>query len=359
MSETRDEMTLERACEILTEHQHRNGRWRPLSGSAVCCYGDVIVSELTGFEAITVAAAYQPAPAAPPRGAAEGDGDAAMRRNDMPQSEALAAAVGVLRGALASPHPGDLWVANFDGFDFHRAAALSRPMIDALLAAAEARPELNVTIGERDVADELAGAFAELMGGRVVGVTRDGEAEAPTLRSQVMALAALKDGWYDGEGAAYDPKRLAAVAGLLERLAGIATGQVYPVPSGLSEPSGLIRVEWGDRPRDDSLEIDPVTLGARMHLYDLDSGETLIGEIMPESLAEARPRVGEATRKVLATIAETIRIARENEGCTPCYVLVSRPVTGVGRWLDVELFEAALKELDLPHFITLSMECKP
>lgn len=128
-------------------------------------------------------------------------------------------------------------------------------------------------------------------------------APAATLRSQVMALAALKDGWYDGEGTAYDPTRLAAVAGLLERLAGIAGGQVYPVPSGLSEPSGLVRVEWGDRPRDDSLEIDPVTLAARIHLYDLDSGETLIGEIMPESPAEARPRVGEATREVIKFLA--------------------------------------------------------
>lgn len=309
MSETRDEMTLERACEILNERRYRGSSdW----GIADIPEGyeeherlveyvvNLVMTNimLASYEAIATAEKLErnstPAPAAPPPVAAEGDG--AKPRSRGPSREWLERA-GDIEDQCRSVSVGGLAV---DTGMYGVAASLAQEAKDR--AAAEARPQ------------------------------------ASTLRSQVMALADLKDGWHDGEGTAYEPTQLAAVAGLLERLAGIATGQVYPVPSGLSEPSGLVRVEWGDRPRDDSLEIDPVTLAARIHLYDLDSGETLIGEIMPESLAEARPRVGEATRKVLGLLEAKVD-AKE-------MYLVDGPRVLP---LPVDLIRAALDECEVPR----------
>lgn len=96
------------------------------------------------------------------------------------------------------------------------------------------------------------------------------------VRSQVLALAELKDGWLDGEGKAYDPAALARVAAIAERLAAIAAGRVYP------SPDGKVVLEWGGRPHDDSLEIDPATGRMEFHLFDLDTHKAIVGVVAPE-----------------------------------------------------------------------------
>src|SRR5690606_22247608 len=80
------------------------------------------------------------------------------------------------------------------------------------------------------------------------------------VRSQILALAELKDGWLAGDGRAYDPAALTRVAALVDRLAAIHTAAVYP------SPDGRVRLEWGERPRDDSLEIDPAAGRMAFHL---------------------------------------------------------------------------------------------
>lgn len=258
MPERDDAITLERACEVLTDHQHRNGSWKPFSGSAVCRYDDVIVGELTDFEAAAVASAYL-APAAPPQGAADGDAgnpDAAVR---------------AIRQALwRSEYGSEIYdddPVKLDGCNGGGRSSVTARHLRALLAAAEARPQIG----------------------------------APSLRSQVLNLADLKDGWYDGDGTAYDAEQLEAVAALLERLAAIGAASVHP------SPDGRVYIEWGDGAISNSLEIDPYTTAGRMHLYDLDSGETVVGEMGPESLMEARPQVGEATRRVAEAFADILR----------------------------------------------------
>lgn len=96
------------------------------------------------------------------------------------------------------------------------------------------------------------------------------------LGAQILALAELKDGWLDGEGKAYDPAALARVAAIAERLAAIASGRVYP------SPDGKVVLEWGGRPHDDSLEIDPATGRMEFHLFDHDTGATAMGVVAPE-----------------------------------------------------------------------------
>lgn len=255
MSETRDEMTLERACEVMNAARHkRNTDWHVnddvigrAKGYRMACAGGLGWYDEWTAIAVAERLEREAAPAAPPRGAAEGDAT--------PDPRDVRFALMSIRDAISDGcRCVELTVRGLDGVGPSTSVPVS--IFRAMLAAAE-RPQ------------------------------------APTLRSQVMALAALKDGWYDGEGTAYDPKQLAAVAGLLERLAGIATASVHP------NPDGRVYVEWVDRPRSDSLEIDPATLRCEWHLCNVDTDEVILGEIMPESLAEARPRVGEATREVI------------------------------------------------------------
>ena len=158
---------------------------------------------------------------------------------------------------------------------------------------------------------------------------RRGPGEA-TLRSQVLALADLKDGWYDGEGTAYDADQLKAVADVLDRLIGLANANAYPIPC------GRISVEWHDGHRSDSLEIDPYTTAMRLHLYDLESGEVVVGEIAPESLLRSS-RPGEAWIPVAERLPTT--------GGEEVYVICAKGRTvapavysdadGEPRWCDV------------------------
>jgi hypothetical protein len=158
---------------------------------------------------------------------------------------------------------------------------------------------------------------------------------ASDLRSQVLALAELKPGWYDGEGEAFDAGQLAAVADVLDRLVGLAGANAYPMPN------GRISVEWHSGPRSDSLEIDPHTLAMRMHLYDLDSGETIVGEIAPESLLAVAERgagaeAGPAVRELMEGI-----VAFKALGMSPDITTAFLAVIPIDR-----LF-AALAELDM------------
>ena len=102
------------------------------------------------------------------------------------------------------------------------------------------------------------------------------EAVSTDVRSGILALAGLEDGWFDGDGKAYDPAALARVATVVERLAAIAAGRVYP------SPDGKVVLEWGGRPHDDSLEIDPATGRMEFHLFDHDTGATAMGVVAPE-----------------------------------------------------------------------------
>ena len=102
------------------------------------------------------------------------------------------------------------------------------------------------------------------------------EAVSTDVRSGILALAGLEDGWFDGDGKAYDPAALARVATVVERLAAIATALAYP------SPEGTVVLEWGDQLHADSLEIDSATGRMEFHLFDLDTHKAIVGVVAPE-----------------------------------------------------------------------------
>jgi len=95
---------------------------------------------------------------------------------------------------------------------------------------------------------------------------------------QLEGLKALRDGWFDGHGTAYDPEAIEAL--------GQALGSFYnldKLPSIYPNPEGLVNLEWDNEAHDITLEVDPKTLKGEYHALDLKSKRS---ETKPLSLGE-------------------------------------------------------------------------
>lgn len=81
---------------------------------------------------------------------------------------------------------------------------------------------------------------------------------------QLEGLRALRDGWFDGHGTAYDPATIDKLGQALEAF--YALGKL---PSIYPNPQGLVNIEWDNAAFDITLEVDPNTLKGEYHALDL------------------------------------------------------------------------------------------
>jgi len=85
--------------------------------------------------------------------------------------------------------------------------------------------------------------------------------------SQFAELAQLKDGWLDGEGTAYEPKQLNALATYFNQ----NLSPDLPLPRIYPMPDGRVQAEWLFGRWDTSIEIELHTLRTEYSTLHLDT----------------------------------------------------------------------------------------
>jgi len=83
---------------------------------------------------------------------------------------------------------------------------------------------------------------------------------------QLEGLKALKPGWFDGHGSAYDPAAIDLLSKCVDEFYNLAKNpSIYP------NPDGLVNLEWDNEAFDITLEVDPANRKGVYHSLDLQS----------------------------------------------------------------------------------------
>lgn len=81
---------------------------------------------------------------------------------------------------------------------------------------------------------------------------------------QLESLKALKPGWFDGHGSAYDPAAIDMLSKCIDEFYSLTKNpSIYP------NPEGLVNLEWDNEAFDITLEVDPVDRKGVYHSLDL------------------------------------------------------------------------------------------
>jgi hypothetical protein len=91
--------------------------------------------------------------------------------------------------------------------------------------------------------------------------------DASDIRVQLNELKSLREGWFDGDGQAFDAESLNRLAADLLRWypSGVAMPYIYPTPD------GNVQVEWTLGKYEAVLEIDPLEYSAYWHWLDVSA----------------------------------------------------------------------------------------
>lgn len=134
------------------------------------------------------------------------------------------------------------------------------PVMDALKSYLQGQKVAIEGVGEYDNDDRLLS---------ITSIEQIIMLDLLDIQVQFAELAALRDGWFDGLGSAYDKDHLAWLADAFTD----AFPDTLPLPCIYPTPDGAVRFEWGISPWDVSLTVDLRSRSGDWHALNLDTDE--------------------------------------------------------------------------------------
>jgi len=154
----------------------------------------------------------------------------------------------------------------FLGFDGRRLEAplcppYSREVLQALVGYVDARKVLIQGVGVRNRQGVLQ---------KIESVDHVTVLDSLDVGARLDEIAALKTGWLDGKGHAFDTSALARLSDTFDRY----YPESLPLPYLYPTAEGTVQAEWSNDRFEISLEIDPATLRAEYQSLAKESSET-------------------------------------------------------------------------------------